>query len=245
MIDRQLMVVFNHLNDLDSREVRSEKSQFMSMLSKIIHDVYIGKIRDELGFVIGFKRSTDVIVNYLFLKDAKDESDKYGEDFIRILNRITEISNSSIAFDEYILFERPISYKGAFDKKVGDRFLDIINKDFRWNLFFKVILEIEQNDKSNEFESFLDYIYKTYNNNIIRILEAKVMEDCDKEKVREDILYNIADNFTREMDIEFINQKNVKEINIYIEDLLVEINSYDEWLENRESIMEKILNYKI
>lgn len=244
MIDRQLMVVFDHLNDLDSKEVKNEKTQFKEMLSKIIHDVYIGKVRDELGFVISFKRSTDVIVDYLFMKEYEENSKKYSQNFIRVLNRIIEISGTEVRFDEYIEFEREIFYNDDFTRKVGNAFVDIMNKDFRWNLFFKVIFEIEEGNRSEDFEGFLVYLRYLFRVNIKNCLNDKEIEEQEKDKIINSILSRIASNFIKDMDIDFISEKNVKELNRYVEILLYDINNYEDWIDNKDYICDKIETYE-
>lgn len=244
MIDRQLKVVFDHLNDLDSKEVKNEKAQFKSMLSKIIHDVYIGKIRDELGFVISFKRSTDVIVDYIFMKEYEENSLKYSKNFIRVLNRIIEISGSEVNFDEYIEFEREIFYNDDFTRKIGNAFYDIMNKDFRWNLFFKVIFEIEEGNRAEDFEGFLVYISYMYRNNLKKCLENKNILHEDRNKIIDKILMHIANNFIKDMDIDFISEKSVKELNRYIEILLYDIEDYSDWSNNKDYICEKIEKFE-
>lgn len=244
MIDRQLMVVFDHLNDLDSKEVKNEKTQFKEMLSKIIHDVYIGKVRDELGFVISFKRSTDVIVDYLFMKEYEENSKKYSQNFIRVLNRIIEISGTEVRFDEYIKFEREIFYNDDFTRKVGNAFVDIMNKDFRWNLFFKVIFEIEEGNRSEDFEGFLVYLRYLFRVNIKNCLHDKEIEEQEKDKIINSILSRIASNFIKDMDIDFISEKNVKELNRYVEILLYDINNYEDWIDNKDYICDKIETYE-
>src|SRR5699024_3807825 len=51
MIDRQLMLVFNHVNGMDASNSANKETQLKSQLSKIIHDIYTTKVRQELGFV--------------------------------------------------------------------------------------------------------------------------------------------------------------------------------------------------
>ena len=153
MIDRQLMLVYNHLKGMDSSNSMTKKAQLQALLSKIIHDIYIVKLKRELGFVIDFKKSTDVIVDYIFMKDGLEKTDNYSVNFIRILNRLNEIGKSDISFNKYIDFERPLSFNDCFTRKVGNSILEIINKDFRWNLFFKIIFEIEGGNKASSFNS--------------------------------------------------------------------------------------------
>ena len=110
MIDRQLMLVFDHLNGMDASKSNTKELQLKGLLSKIIHDIYIVKIRQEIGFVVDFKKSTDVIVDYIFMKDGPEESKNYSENFIRILNRLNDIGDKDVVFNRYIDFEREIFF---------------------------------------------------------------------------------------------------------------------------------------
>ena len=182
MIDRQLMLVYNHLKGMDSSNSMTKKAQLQALLSKIIHDIYIVKLKRELGFVIDFKKSTDVIVDYIFMKDGLEETDNYSVNFIRILNRLNEIGKSDISFNKYIDFERPISFNDCFTRKVGNSILEIINKDFRWNLFFKIIFEIEGGNKAEDFEGFIIFIRYRFYESIKLVLEEKDIGEEEKKK---------------------------------------------------------------
>ena len=132
MIDRQLMLIYNHLNKVDSSNPDNDKNQFKALMSKVIHDIYIIKVRQELGFVVDFKKSTDVIVEYVFSKEEDSyNNDNYGDNFIRVLNRINEISNNEITLDNYIEFEREIYIEDDFERRLGNILLNVINKDFK------------------------------------------------------------------------------------------------------------------
>ncbi len=61
MIDRQLMLVFNHVNGMDASDAINKKNQLKSLLSKIIHDIYITKVRQEIGFVVDFKKNLQML----------------------------------------------------------------------------------------------------------------------------------------------------------------------------------------
>lgn len=45
MIDRQLRILYEHVNEMDSSAVKSNHRQLKSLLSKIIHDIFVGTIR--------------------------------------------------------------------------------------------------------------------------------------------------------------------------------------------------------
>lgn len=245
MIDRQLMVVFNHLNGMDASDAANKKVQLKSLLSKIIHDIYITKVRQEIGFVIDFKKSTDVIVNYIFMQGGPEESKNYSENFLRILNRLNVIGNNDISFNKYIDFDREIFYNDDFTRKIGTNILSVINKDFRWNLFFKIIFEIEDGDNVHNFRGFLIYLRYLYHESIMLCLSKKDIEDNKKEEIIHSIMDKIADNFCREIDIDFINECNVKKLNGKIQKLLIDINTYNDWLKNREFILNELTDYSI
>ena len=244
MIDRQLMLVFNHLNDMDTSNAVTKKNQLQSLLSKIIHDTYIVKVRQEIGFVVDFKKTTDVIVNYIFMKGGPEESENYSSNFIRILNRLNGIGKSEISFNKYIDFDREILFIDNFTKKIGDEILNIINKDFRWNLFFRIIYEIEEGDDADDFEGFVMYLRYRFCENIKNAFVDKKMDKNHFEEISDDILNSIADNFIKDTNIDYINDCSIKRLNSRINELLDKINNYDQWLKSKDSILNSILNHQ-
>lgn len=244
MIDRQLMVVYNHLNGMDASNSATKKKQLQSLLSKIIHDIYITKVRQEIGFVVDFKKSTDVIVNYIFMKGGPEESENYSVNFLRILNRLNEIGNSDISFNKYIDFEREIFFNDCFTRTIGGNILEVINKDFRWNLFFKIIFEIEDGDRAEDFEGFMIFLRYRFHDGIMSALKSKDLDSEEKEEITSSIMESIAINFSKETDIDFINDCSINKFNYNIRQYLNNVNTFDDWLENKDYIINKVLNYQ-
>ncbi len=243
MIDRQLMLVYNHLKGMDSSNSMTKKAQLQALLSKIIHDIYIVKLKRELGFVIDFKKSTDVIVDYIFMKDGLEETDNYSVNFIRILNRLNEIGKSDISFNKYIDFERPISFNDCFTRKVGNSILEIINKDFRWNLFFKIIFEIEGGNKAEDFEGFIIFIRYRFYESIKLVLEEKDIGEEEKQEILDYIMDAIAYNFMNHVDVDFLCECSINTLNNNIKAVFNKINSYDDWLKYKENVYNVIANH--
>ncbi|MDR7857249.1 (p)ppGpp synthetase [Tissierella sp.] len=241
MIDRQLMLVYNHLNGMDASNSLTKKTQLQALLSKIIHDIYIVKIRQEIGFVVDFKKSTDVIVNYIFMKGGPEESENYSVNFLRILNRLNEIGKNSIPFNRYIKFERDIFFNDNFTRKVGSNILEIINKDFRWNLFFRIIFEIEEGNNAEDFEGFMIFIRYRFHENLMIILEDKYMKESDKEEIVNCILDNIATAFSKEIEVDFLSDCSIKSLNQKIEKNFKNILSFEDWKNSKQEILDLIL----
>lgn len=244
MIDRQLMLVFDHLNGMDASKSQTKEQQLKGLLSKIIHDIYIVKVRQEIGFVVDFKKSTDVIVDYIFMKDGPEESKNYSENFIRILNRLNDIGNKDIVFNKYIDFEREIFFNDCFTRKVGTNILQIINKDFRWNLFFRIIFDIEKGVKADDFEKFMIFIRYRFYEKIMNILEKKDMDEKEKEEIVESILDSIAENFCENLDVDFLCNCSISGLNDKVEEYFLNIDSFDNWIEKKVELTSKILNHE-
>ncbi|WP_353096510.1 (p)ppGpp synthetase [Tissierella praeacuta] len=241
MIDRQLMLVYNHLNGMDASNALNKKVQLQALLSKIIHDIYIVKIRQEIGFVVDFKKSTDVIVNYIFMKGGPEESENYSVNFLRILNRLNDIGKNDISFNRYINFEREIFFNDDFTRKIGNSILEIINKDFRWNLFFRIIFEIEEGNNAEDFEGFMIFIRYRFYENLMLILENKNMEENEKDEIINCVMEDIATAFSKEIDVDFLSDCSIKSLNHNIGKLFTDICSFEKWKENKEKISHTIL----
>lgn len=245
MIDRQLMLVFNHLKGTDASDDLSKRVQLQALLSKIIHDIYIFKIKEEIGFVLDFKKTTDVIVNYLFMKGGPEESDHYSENFLRILNRLNEIGRTNISFNKYINFERNIFFQDDFVRKIGNTILEIINKDFRWNLFFRIIFDIEEGNNCEDFEQFMIFIRYRFSENLNLVLRGKDLKGIEKEEIESCIMENIANNFCIEKDVDFLSDCNITSLNNKIRSKLEKIDTYEEWDQEKENIINMILSHTI
>lgn len=244
MIDRQLMLVFNHLNGMDTSNSISKQIQIKSLLSKIVHDTYILKIRKEIGFVVDFKKSADVIINYIFMKDGYDDTEHYSENFLRVLNRLNKLSESQLEFNKYLNFHREIFFNDSFTRKVGTRILEVINKDFRWNLFFKIIFDIEDGDNAEDFEKFMIFIRYRFNDEIKKILEEKPMEEREKEEIRQELLDWVADVFCKDSDVDFLCDCSIDRLNEKIRVFLLKIKTYGDWKEDKEEIKNIIMKHR-
>jgi len=243
MIDRQLMLIYNHLSSMDASSTPTKKAQLKSLLSKTIHDIYIVKVRQEVGFVLDFKKSSDVIVNFIFSR-SEDGNGSYSESFLRILNRLNDIGKRTIDFNTFIDFEREIFYDDEFTRKFGSRILQVINRDFRWNLFFKIIFEIEEGTRAEDFESFMHYLRSSYQDIIRRAMEGMRVSDDEKLDMEAQLMEFIFEAFKDEASIDFINLVTIQGLENQLLHLIGPINGYDEWLARRKDIKSQILDYQ-
>ena len=181
--------------------------------------------------------------SYIFMKGGPEESENYSVNFLRILNRLNEIGKNDISFNRYINFEREIFFNDDFTRKIGSRILEIINKDFRWNLFFRIIFEIEEGNNAEDFEGFMIFIRYRFYENLMLKLENKDMEEYEKDEIINYVMEDIATAFSKEIDIDFLSDCSIKSLNYNIGNLFDKIDSFMDWKENKEKISEAILNH--
>lgn len=219
MVDKQLMILYDHVTNSDASGKDPAEKQLKVLLSKIIHDVFINKIYGELGFVFNIKVSTDIIVEFIFMKLKKNKDNSYGEDFISLINRINEISTLDMNLEEYINVDEKPKFYDSFTRNIGNLILDSLNKDFEWNIFFKIITTIDRESDNQIFEDFIHFVRYQYTLLILNLFENFDLSEDDKRDIENFILNLVIDKFKNNTTLEFLMVKSINKINFILESL--------------------------
>lgn len=219
MVDKQLMILYDHVTNSDASGKDPAEKQLKVLLSKIIHDVFINKIYGELGFVFNIKVSTDIIVEFIFMKLKKNKDNSYGEDFISLINRINEISTLDMNLEEYINVDEKPKFYDSFTRNIGNLILASLNKDFEWNIFFKIITTIDKESDNQIFEDFIHFVRYQYTLLILNLFENFDLSEDDKRDIENFILNLVIDKFKNNTTLEFLMLKSINKINFILESL--------------------------
>lgn len=219
MVDKQLMILYDHVTNSDASGKDPAEKQLKVLLSKIIHDVFINKIYGELGFVFNIKVSTDIIVEFIFMKLKKNKDNSYGEDFISLINRINEISTLDMNLEEYINVDEKPKFYDSFTRNIGNLILASLNKDFEWNIFFKIITTIDKESDNQIFEDFIHFVRYQYTLLILNLFENFDLSEDDKRDIENFILNLVIDKFKNNTTLEFLIVKSINKINFILESL--------------------------
>lgn len=219
MVDKQLMILYDHVTNYDASGKDPAEKQLKVLLSKIIHDVFINKIYGELGFVFNIKASTDIIVEFIFMKLKKNKDNSYGEDFISLINRINEISTLDMNLEEYINVDEKPKFYDSFTRNIGNLILASLNKDFEWNIFFKIITTIDKESDNQIFEDFIHFVRYQYTLLILNLFENFDLSEDDKRDIENFILNLVIDKFKNNTTLEFLMVKSINKINSILESL--------------------------
>ncbi len=219
MIDNQLLSVYKTFSENSNKDKRYKQKAMEKFLAKIAYDTFSEKMKDDIGFTIDFKKSCETIINYSFNKNQ--EGFDISEDAtIKGLIRINEVAKKDIDFNSRIRFGKAPQFEDEFCERLGNFIIAKINCEFIWNLFFRILFEIEPLNNKKDFENFILFI---------------------KEKV-------VPIKHQAKLELNF--KKNSKYIlnDIYMQvvETLIEIDSieivYEENLDNIDNVTRKVIN---
>lgn len=216
MIDKQLMILYDHVKKQDASEIISAEIQLKKLLSKILHDVFTRKIHDELGLFINIKTITDVVVDFLFMKSSKNKDLSYGENFINLINKINSVSGSGLNVEEYIVFENKPKYYDNFSKDITKILEKVINNDLDWNILIKIIKLITQESYGEIFTEFIIFVRCEYMMCLSKLFESKNISKDDQDEIKNIFLSSVIDEFREMPSIDFLLKISLNKFNSVI-----------------------------
>jgi ppGpp synthetase/RelA/SpoT-type nucleotidyltranferase len=256
MIDKQLHIIDDQFKQLNTISPSVRKNQIETTLSKMIYDIFSIKIKNSIGFIVDFRKSCDTIMKYIFRSNHAENLDEYNETLVKTFSRLNDISENEIDFTHEIIFEREIRLEDEFSRVMGETIMASINSDFQWNIFFRVLFEIELGNNAEDFETFIQFIKDRFCKNRSLSKLYVLFEKKQAEQMIYNLMKTIVYTFKEIDSIEFIYDTIIEEINHilhYVVGLICKnIQTYEGWLEYKEVYLKyfqvKILslfNYKI
>ena len=214
LIDNQLLTIYNHIasNNLQLAQPNVNKQGLEILLSKMIFDIYSYKVKNELGVSIDFRNACDIIIDYIIKKNNCISSEEYHKTFIDTSIRLNEILKNPISFKEKICLEENLKFHSDFSSIIGNKLAQTINTDFHWNLFFKILFEIEPLNDTGDFKNFINYLEDIFSNRPIYLNLYLKFSKAEVEEIKTDLLNVICTSFLDINSITFIYRDKLNEI---------------------------------
>lgn len=212
MIDNQLLTIYNHMNEFNNSNHIIKKERLEDLLSKMIFDLYASKVKKDLGISVDFRSACDIIVDYIFTKNNCSTSHDQYNTFIKTSVRLNEIFENDVCFRSSLSIDKVIDFKSDFSYAIGNKLLESMNKDFHWNLFFKILFDIEPGNHAEDFETFMRYLETilSHRDSYLNFYLKFTNEQIDK--LKEDFLLSLCNSFLAVDSIEFIYRDKLLEI---------------------------------
>ncbi|CEN24131.1 RelA/SpoT domain-containing protein [[Clostridium] sordellii] len=242
MIDNQLLSVYKTFSSTTTKDKDSKQKSMEKFLAKIAYDTFAEKMEEDIGFIIDFKKPCETIVNYSFNKNQ--EGVDIGEDTtIQGLIRINEISKKDIDFNSKIRFNKRPEFEDEFCERLGNFIISKLNCEFIWNLFFRILFEIEPLNNKKDFENFILFIKEK----VIPIKHQAKLQLNYKTKskiILNDIYMQVVNTLIEIDSIEILYEENLDNVNNIIKkiinDICKNVDSYKEYEVKKEKYMELI-----
>ncbi|MGL4798087.1 MAG: GTP pyrophosphokinase [Cellulosilyticaceae bacterium] len=247
-IDQQLLLISNQFDRGDATSNNGRKAQLQKLLSKVMYDLFALKIKSSIGILVDFRKSCDTIVKYVFRNVLDGDEMDYHTTVVGAFSRLNQIENTEVAFTEPIVFERNCVYEDKFTETIGDFIQGIINTQFQWTLFFKILFQVEPESNVLDFEKFIVFYRDRFYKGIhIETLKAQMDEETAKVIV-DQLMLQFAKAFMEMNTVEALYDNMIDQIirifNNVIDTISRNIRSAKEW-EMEKDIYLQLLELRI
>ena len=242
MIDDQLLSIYNNFKPNKSISTASGRKDVEKLFAKFLYDTITFKMEKQLSFAIDFKKPCETILNSSIHKyeDSVDGMSSFmTEEYTKICNFIKK----KIDFNETLELEHEIHFDDEFSNNIAELFIEKMNSEVPWNLFFRVLFELEPENNAEDFKNFI----KFYKKSLISV--ESIYNTVDKfgeysDKIIENLYDCIYKMIEKTGKIDIFYDYNLKKINKLtsegLEYVCYEFDNYYDYMEQRRIISKTI-----
>ena len=214
-VDSQLRLLYDRLyaDDPSAGDHRSVDDRNMrTAIAKTISDLFCSKMEESIGFTVDFKRSCDILSTYILNKNRELSADLFRFFLFDLTGKMKQIAARQISFETRIEFRTPPVLEEGFCKIIGERLLSLINRDFEWYLFFKILFELEPGESDEDFTLFLRVLKVSFSDTEIYEPLYTVFRPQEVELLREELLSMAAESLASNASIAIIYDENLRRV---------------------------------
>lgn len=244
-IDTQLQLIHDQLQPEGENNLYQEEEEFFQkILAKMINEIFIRKLSDNIGFTIDFRNSCDVLSRYILEKNEMLTDAATTHSMIELMTRIKEVVDHEIDFEIPIRFQKEFKPKNRFHEILGPVLIREMNLDFEWNVFFHILFELEPDSDVEDFLTFLTLIRLQYTQKrLYQPLEERFSK-MQLINIKEEIINGIAGAMATESTLRIISRDYVLRIQKRIHTLTLDIakqcKNYDDWKFRGQSYLNRL-----
>ncbi len=241
-IDQQLLIISNQFNQEDNKKYATREEQLEKLLSKIIYDIFAQRMKESLGVLVDFRNSCEAIVRYVFRDALDSDLERYNNNLLVGLDKIGQIDRSNINFKERLVFEREPIFKSEYTAILGEHIMHYMNEEFQWNLFFRILFQIEVEDNIGDFETFIHYYIEGIESRITRNKLNNNFSNEETEQIVKALMLQFTQTFIKINLVDLLYDTMVdqimKIINGIVDTIYKNIITYEQWVEENDIYLE-------
>lgn len=240
VVDRQLEIMYKEIsNQSHQAQIGMDEKGFKTFVARSINELVNRKMKDSLGFATDFKKCSAILAQYIYVRDfVNGEHNQVTMiDYMELLNYLND---SEIDFKQKIEINRTFIPEDPFIRKMSDYWINEMNHNFLWHIFFCMLFIIRPGNNEEDFMDFIDVIR-------ILIIQPGWFADSfmkmsveEGDKVRDMLEETLANALIDANTIEIVHEDMMYECMLRFRkkvnalDLLYD--SYDELMKQEESI---------
>ena len=214
VVEGQLQTVSEQIKkqSIDRSNIGMDEDGFKHFLSTTINDIYTTKIQDSIFVSTDFRKCSGILAQYIYIHNfigAKDTRMKMIEYF----ETFDLLKNQRIDFTQEIILETNFIDGTVFISKLGSFFVSVMNRDFKWHVFFVMLFVIEPANNYNDLRTFLQVLAS-----LILLPSYLVAELTDYTPEERETIYN------KIMEVVVLEMIKYGKIDIVYEENLYKIN---------------------
>lgn len=243
IIDRQLKIVYDQMQDSSTASnARLNEGSFEMLISKAINDLFATKMNQSIGFTMNLKNISTILGHYIFIKDIRYETNN-NHRISSLFKTFKKLNSITIDFEKEITMEDEFYSNDEFIKILGSYLLEVLNKDYDWYVFLKMLFTIEPGNNLEDFSLFLNVI-KNYliDDYWIHTSFVKLTME-DSQKLQAECVKILAKSLVEIGTIEMIHDDKMVLINKrfikFVEELEARVISYSDYLNYQSAYYEE------
>lgn len=216
VVDRQLEIMYQEISSESNRaQIGFDEQSFKMYVASSINELVNRKMKESVGFTSDFKKDSSILAQYIYIKDFVN-GEHNREKMIDYLEHLNYINANPIDFKEILKLEREYSSNDIFCDILGKYFISVMNKDFRWHVFFAMLFVMGKQDNIGDLEAFCNVIRvlliqpnwylntfpklssehaKEVQDELAKELALSLVEVGNNDIVHEDYLYQVMGSF--------------------------------------------------
>lgn len=242
--DRQLSIVYQQMQDLTLTDSGLNEDSFEQQITKAINDLFAQKMIESLGFALNIKQTSMLLGHYIFIKDIHYDGGN-NDRIATLFQTFKKLRRAQIDFENEVYLDQNFTSNDVFIDILGHYLISIINDDYDWFVFFKMLFAVEPGNDMQDFCLFLSVI-KNYlvDNYWLKTRFLKLPLD-QAEMLHQECAIILAQSLTHISTIKIIYDSNMLAVNrafvSFVEELEQRVISYKDFMEYRQAYYEEWL----
>lgn len=236
--DRQLNIVYNQMRDLSQNNNGINEVSFEKQISKAINDLFAKKMNESLGFTLNIKSTSTILGHYIFIKDIRYDGGN-NDRISTLFHTFKKLNHMHIDFENEIEIDENFSSPDIFIHTLGKYLLTIINKDYDWFVFFKMLFAVEPGNDMQDFCLFLSVIKNYLVDNYWLNTSFIKLPLQEGELLHKECAAILAESLVEIGTIKIIYDEQMVQINkafvLFVEELEQRVLSYKDFMQYRDA----------